>query len=166
MTCEVREVEVSAIRPAIDGVVRRRFGSVEVDLTDDGNAIVGTVVQMTVDPVKLQLDRSPGDIVVVEVLAPFPVHVDKATNQVVAEVIAVPMNAWPLVAGLRVREGGRDGRIVAVDGVHASLVDPNCPGDSAQSSPTRVGQGVWFGLGGLALAGAAFVGVLVARRMG
>lgn len=162
MACEVHEVELTAIRPAIEGTVRRRFGSVEVDLTDDGHAIVGTVVPMTVDPVKLQLDRAAGEIVSVEVLAPFPVRVDKATNQILPDVIPVPPDAWPLVAGLRVREGVVDAVIVSVDGARVTLKDPSC----VPTAPTRASRGAWAGVATLVLAGAVLLGVLVARRMG
>ncbi len=164
MPCDVHEVLVSEVRPAIDGVMRRRFGSVEVDLVDDGHAIVGTVVPMPVDPVKLQLDRTPDAIVALDVLAPFSVRVDKATNLVLPDVVNLPADAWPLVAGLRVREGSKDFVVTAVDLTRVSLQDPACltAPKATVSLPSTPNTRLVLALAALSCAGLA--AVVLGRR--
>jgi hypothetical protein len=111
----VYKLPVTRVRPVID-FERRRFGAIEVDLHDDGRAIVGDVIEAPVDLEALGLEGAPADAptdtISTGALAPFPVTIDVHEGRIVPTRVVLPNDVWTLVAGMKVRTDGGDEALV------------------------------------------------------
>lgn len=177
--CRVWEAPAARVRPAIDGPMVRRFGSVSVSIVDDGDKLVATLQPAHVDLGKLGLTSvdggepmvegspadAPADTTTVESLAPFPVTVDLHTGDVVTGIVPLPADAWPLIAGLRVRDGHDEAMILDVSGDHTTLRAVACEQDAnfrVHNPDDRVVPANRVALG---TAAAALLALLARRRL-
>lgn len=131
----VGEYTVTNLQVVIEEPVVRRFGSVDVEVREEGGKIVGRVVETPVELARLGLDPAEGggvavegapqdaptDRLTVDSLAPFPVTIDLRTATLIGGPVALPDVPWPLVAGMKVRADGRVAEILETDGTRATV---------------------------------------------
>lgn len=177
--CRTWDAPTSQLRPAIEGPMVRRFGSVAVSIADDGEKLVATLQPEHFDLAKLGLTsvdggapmvegspaEAPADTTTIESLAPFPVTIDLHTGDLIPGVVALPADAWPLLAGLHVRDGHDEAVVLDVSGDRATLRSVDCTKDAAfrvHNPDDRVVPANRVVLGG---ALAALLAVLARRRL-
>jgi hypothetical protein len=119
------KVPASRVWPVIDAQTLR-FGPIYVKIHDDDAGLAGEVRAGQIDPTVLGLGRSPDPLAAplseaprwTSALAPFPVSI-AGDGRILPGPVRVPIDAWPLIAGMRVRtaDGLRGTVIEAGDGV-------------------------------------------------
>jgi hypothetical protein len=115
---EVHRVErlpATRVRPVLPAGYVRRFGTVEVSVTDDGSGLVAAVVPADVDVKRLGLTDAVGKVVRTGLLAPFEVEVDVAEARIVDQVVELPPGSFPILPGMAVRWDDRSGLVVATE---------------------------------------------------
>jgi hypothetical protein len=160
----VVRLPATRVRPVLPPGYVRRFGTVEVSMTDDGSGLVAAVVPADVDVKRLGLTDAVGKVVRTGLLAPFEVEVDVAEARIVDQVVELPPGSFPILPGMAVRWDDRSGLVVATEPgiVVVRDAEARVEPDLRLEDPDDVEVPLGAALAGLlAAAGAGF---FVARR--